>query len=87
MSRNEVLKLRNCILESHLITTEMHHHHHLQLPIYLNCFHSKTVLELSVEEKETTHNYECIIFCSIIKRPTTLQLTEHDHLNLVKLLA
>jgi len=57
---------------------------HLQLPVYLNCFHYKTVLESSIEETVTTHNYECIVFCSVIKRPTTLQLTEQDHFNLVK---
>ena len=86
MSRNDVLKLRDRILESHLIITEMQHHH-LQLPIYLNCFHYKTVLVLSTEETVTTHNYECTVFCSVIKRPTTLQLTKQDHFNLVKLVA
>ena len=62
-------------------------HHHMQLPIYLNCFHYNTVLVWSIEETVTTHNYACVVFCSIIKRPTTLQLTEQDHFNLVKLVA
>jgi len=34
-----------------------------------------------------THNYECIVFCSTIKRPATLQPIEQDHFNLVKLAA
>jgi hypothetical protein len=38
-------------------------HHHLQLPIYLNCFHYKTVLELSIGETVTTQLW---VYCILL---------------------